>query len=446
MIATLVAFMILFSLTVPVCAANRSDLERVHEKLTQYFYLPFYSESQYYETYQKEMENSKELLDDADASEDDFDQQYERLKEVYAKITLDSFDYTSITYLYDDYKKLNPDLFTEDSMQALSDVNDKIYDQIDSPTLYKRLERNKTEYYEQSIKKLIDPIAADFKIAFNNLKLKEIKEENFTKTDLEGLLVYCNICAQESVYSSVSGWSAYQSKAKEIRTILEEDDKAPVNFYKLSQELLKSYHALTSSYFNLNPAKDEHKLLQTLNKYDYTEASWEAYEKRVQELSNYIQEPIFIYVKYLEDKNSVDDYVNQIIGEKVKTVSNAREQLVPQELINKLSALCNTYHHTTAIDGLNSKLQALLDNVDRGYQILRNDNSSKTEIENAILNIENAAEDLRLAEIYMVKEQNDQTKNDVQTIRLTIAFTVVSFILSLGFAFVLYNRQTGRTQ
>lgn len=437
------SILILLSVSITARGAERSDLQRVYEKLNQYFYLPYYSESLHYDEYLRQMEESKRLLADKNASDEEIDTQYENLKAAYTKVTLDTFDYSLLTLLMEDYEKLSFELFTADTIQPLSDSATKIYKELEAPTLFKHGNRTKVQF-EKDIEKLIGNLEQDFRKGFESLKLKEFTEETFEKKDLESLLVYCNLCAQESIYRSSPDWQSYQDTTSEVKEALESTKQNKESYFQLSQKLLDEYRKLTSFFFKTDAIKTEQKYRDTLNVYDYGSASWQRYQTKAESLADYIEKPVFLYLKYLGSSENAVIYANRFFDEKAEEVKNAREQLIPQEQINKLSALCNTYHHTTAMEGVDAKLKKLLERVDQGYQVLRNDSAVKEEVEAAILNIETAAENLRLAEIYLIQEQANQNQNDVQTIRLIVIFTVVSTLLSFVFAMILCYRQYGR--
>ena len=89
------------------------------------------------------------------------------------------------------------------------------------------------------------------------------------------------------------------------------------------------------------------------------------------------------------------------------------------------------------MEGLDIKLNLLKKRVAEGEAILADKDAIGQDVSTAITNIENALNDLIVAEGHLVEEQGKVIRQDEKTSRYTIIFFGVSVLLSAVLAIVL---------
>ncbi len=429
-------------LATPALARDKSELNQVYTDLSRYFYTPYFTDSQYFSNYENEMKNTGLLLSRSDLTDSEISLQYDALKQAFTTLMRDTFDYSTVDQLKTDFESLDLTLFEEDGWSKLSTVMEEVYDEISAPTLFKKGASTK-ESYSKEIQNHLSKFKNNFRTAFNNLKLKPISE-HITPEQLGSLVNYCRLSATKNLMGDSTYWIMFNRACEQANALAADNASLPAMRYEAARSLLSAYQSVSKDCFDLSPITDITSTFQSQNQNQYTEESWNRYKNEIESLNTLLNTPQFLYLNNLSESEDPNKLIQSFFEQKSKSAKASYEQLVAQKDINKLSVLCNTYHNTTASTGLDLKLKALLDSVDAGYQILKNKDASSQEINQAILAIENAAQDLQLAETYLKTETNQNLKNDVKTIQMIIIFASVTLILSLVFACILTYRKFGR--
>lgn len=440
-LSLLLAVIFLFLLAVPVSAKSLDDLGSVCASLKEYLYTPYVSDSALYPAYEEALSKAEDLVAKNKATPGEVDAHYNALKSAFAALFRDCFDYSSLDQAAKDYESLSSSLFEKESWEMLESVAKVISKEIESPTLFKRGNTDKAGY-TLYVEKFIYGHFTDFLYAFNQLKLKPLPE-NIELKELVGLLNYCSLSAPEALMSQSAYWSGYQNACKQVRDLSEQTPEQE-SIDLAAKELLDAYRKLSVDFFDLSSIKKEVERYRSLSSNHYSQKSWASYQLQIENLQSLENAPIFLYLTNFKNTDEANASIENYFAEMTKSAALAFESLVPQENINKLSALCNTYRHATASPGVEVKLKLLLESVDRGYKVLTSEASSSQDVDKAIEDIEADAENLLLAEEYLSSELSDNVKNDVVTIRYILIFALLTLILSTVCACVFSNQQFGR--
>lgn len=441
-LSLLLAILFLFLTSVSISAKNIDDLRSVCSGLKQYLYTPYVSDSDLYPAYSDALAKAEKLISKNTADADEVDAHYNALKSAFVALFRDCFDYSSLDQIAKDYETLSVDLFEEESWARLASAMDAIYNEINSPTVFKKGNMNK-EAYALNIEKFINDLYINFAKEYSRLELKPLSE-NIAMNEAVALLNYCKLSAPEPIMAQSQNWSRYQNACEQLTALSIQRNPKQEDISLAVQELIESYHKLSVEFFDLSPVQSELKRYHSASSNQYSESSWAAYQKQIEGLQSLEKNPQFLYLNNFKDKEEALAYNKSFFSEKAKSAAVAFESLIPRESINKLSSLCNTYRRATASPGVEVKLKFLLESVNRGDEVLKNANSSLKDVEEAINEIENAAENLILAEEYLSSEQGNNSKSDTETMRAILVFTLLTLILSSICACFFSYRKFGR--
>ncbi|MBR2615359.1 MAG: hypothetical protein IKC69_01630, partial [Clostridia bacterium] len=385
----LVLPMLLGALCLRVEAQSKSDLERVYQNLNRYFYTPFYSDSQYFEAYSAELEKCGELLAKENPTDAEINRQYSNIQKAYATLVRDSFDYSSLDRMVQDYESLDLNLFEEESWRRLSDVMEDIYKEINGPTLFEKGNKSKAAFAEH-IATHLSGYERRFETAYNNLVLTTLPIP-LTTSHLDALVHYCDISARESVMSKSVFWPAYQDAKKAAEDCIAARRPKQDTIDACASELLEAYARLEKDSLDFGPIDAELARFRSSSKYDYTQSSWSRYEKAVANLQAKRNLTYFFYLaeegNSKESLNAIQSYFNAMTSE----ASEAYYSLVSQESVNRLAALCNTYRNASAGEGLKNPVEKLHNSVVHGLEVLSDADATQEEVDLVITEIEEMA-------------------------------------------------------
>ena len=441
-LSLLLAVVFFFLLAVPVSAKSIGDLESVCLGLKQYLYTPYVSDSKLYPAYEKALTEAEKLISKNNPTQNEVDAHYTALKSAFAAMFRDCFDYSLLDQLAKDYEALSPSLFEEDTWENLASVMKVIYKEIESPTLFMRGNMDKANY-TLNIEKFVNGHFTDFFNAYNQLKLKPLGE-NLKSEELVALLNYCKLSAPESLMSQSQYWTRYENACEQVNVLSIQETPEEESIVLAGKELLDSYLILSADCFDFSATKKELERYETLFYNHYSKKSWALYQQQIEDLKELEKVPQFIYLGNIKNTDEARAMIESFFTDKASGAYLAFENLVPQENINKLSALCNTYQNATASQGAEVKLKLLLESVERGHKVLTSETASSNDVDNAIEEIENAAENLFLAEEYLSSAQKNNVKSDIATIRYILIFTFLTLVLSFICACIYSYKQFRR--
>ena len=448
----LVLIIILPLFVLPVSAEETiTDLQKVHTNLTAYLYTPYYEKSEYYAEYQKVMEEAGELLQADDITQEEISTYYQKIRESYAKLMQDTYDYSSLHKLIETYDSLDSRIFTSESWKKLLSIRDSAKKELDSPTLFSRTETITEKQYAAYVDKHIKSFTTDFNDAFYNLVFVE-KPQEMTAEYLSGFTALIRFCAREEIFSETDGWNALQTaiadaqdsvkpKDPETETDTDTDDEDPaeIDLNKKFETLLNAYVEVCNKAYEFSEAKEALSTYHVLSAKSFSKDSWERYASVAQALEKRLNQPHFIFVPLGADKDTCKSYEENYSSQLPIAIKTAKEALIPLDDFNKLKNLCDKYRDKTTMDGLDVKLTFLKTRVSEGEAVLSNKEATAADVKLAIENIEDAHNDLLMAEGHLLEEQGKVIKQDAKTSRFTIVFYAASIVLAFGLALFLSN-------
>ncbi|MBQ3074806.1 MAG: hypothetical protein IJC26_01945 [Clostridia bacterium] len=420
-----------------------TDLQKVYTNLSTYLYTPYYQNSEYYDEYQKVMDEAGELLESDDITQAEISKYYTEIRQAYAKLMQDTYDYSSLEELLKAYDALDGSIFTEETWKKVLSIRDSAKKELDSPSLFSRTENMTEKQYAAYINNHIKTFTTDFNAAFNRLIFLPTPEE-MTSEYLSGFIKLVRFCAREELLSQATGW-------EEFLDALDEADKAVAAAKPKEGQLNKAYDTLLETYFNVcNAAYDFSASQETLTKYhiltskSFSTKSWERYSVTATALEKRLKKPHFFFIPSNADKATCEKYASNYLSALPSAVNSAQEALIPVESFDKLRSLCDKYRDKTTMDGLDIKLRLLKNRVAEGEQVLSNEEATHKDVTDAIANIESAYNDLVVSEGHLLEEQGKVVKQDSKTSQFTIIFFVSTVLLSVLIAVFLSKQFYGK--
>ena len=420
-----------------------TDLTKVHTNLSNYLYTPFYQNSQYFDEYQKVMDEAAELLASDDITQAEISKYYNEIRKAYAQLMQDTYDYSSLKTLLATYDSLDSEIFTEDTWKKLLSIRDSAKKELDSPSLFSKTEKMTEKQYTAYINQHIKSFTNEFQSAFNKLKFKD-RPENMTAQYLEGFIKVIRFCARKELLAATAEWSALQNALTDADKLLAKNNPDVKELDKLYDLLLKTYAEACNNAYDFSAAKDTISKYHILSSKSFTKDSWERFSTLEAALEKRLTEPHFFFIPLDADQETCEKYMSSYLSSLPVVVNEAMNSLIPMEDYNKLQKLCEKYKNKTSSEGLDIKLNFLKTRVAEGEDILTNKDSTINDIENAIKNIETAYNDLIVAEGHLIEEQGKLVKQDEKTSRFTIIFYFATFILAAAIAVVLSKTFYGK--
>ena len=420
-----------------------TDLTKVHTNLSNYLYTPYYENSQYFEEYQKVMEEVSELLASDDITQEEISRYYNEVRKAYARLMQDTYDYSSLETLLKTYDALDSSIFTEDSWKKLLSVRDSAKKELDSPSLFSRTEKMTEEQYTAYINSHIKSFTTDFQSAFNRLKFKD-RPETMTAQHLAGIVKLIRFCAREELLGEASGWNALQEALKDAEDNLSANKPKEDQFDENYENLLAAYSTVCNEAYDFSESKDALTKYHILSSKSFSKDSWDRYATLATALEKRLTEPHFFFIPMDADGETCRQYAKSYLSSLPTVVNEAQESMIPMEDYDKLESLCSKYKNKTSMEGLDIKLNFLQTRVTEGEAVLANKDATLTDVENAIKNIETAYNDLITAEGHLIEEQGKIVKQDETTSRYTIIFYFTSLLLAAAIAIILSKTFFGK--
>lgn len=459
----LVLITLLSLCAIPVSAEETiTDLKKVHSNLSTYLYKPYFEKSTYFKEYQRVMDETTKVLESDDITQAEISKYYKEIREIYAKLMQDTYDYSSLYTLIETYESLDSTIFTEETWKKLLSIHDSAKKELDSPTLFSRTESTTEKQYTAYVNSHIKSFTSDFDSAFSRL-IFESRPSEMTAEYLSGFLTLIRFCAREELLSSANGWNTLVTAMNEADKSLnalkkdtqtDEDEEAnpdeettteetdtveEIDLNKTFDNLLNAYYDVCNNAYKFSEAKEALSTFHILSEKSFSKDSWQRYSSAATALENRLKQPHFFFIPRNADKKTCEAYLKQYNSSLVSSVQTAKGALVSLEDFNKLKNLCDKYQNKTAMDGVEIKLTFLKTRVAEGLDVLSNEEATPKDVTTAIENIESAYNDLIVAEGHLLEEQGKVIKQDSRTTRYTIIFYAASLVLALGLAILLSN-------
>ena len=193
-----------------------TDLQKVYTNLSTYLYTPYYQNSEYYDEYQKVMDEAGELLESDDITQAEISKYYTEIRQAYAKLMQDTYDYSSLEELLKAYDALDGSIFTEETWKKVLSIRDSAKKELDSPSLFSRTENMTEKQYAAYINNHIKTFTTDFNAAFNRLIFLPTPEE-MTSEYLSGFIKLVRFCAREEPPAGKSFLTRSMKRTKLLR-------------------------------------------------------------------------------------------------------------------------------------------------------------------------------------------------------------------------------------
>ncbi len=428
-------------LCIPTYAKDRNDLQKIYSDLTQYLYTPYFNHSEVFPEYEAELERTKQMLDNKNATAAEINQQYTVIRNTYSKLAKSVFDYSSLDLFVEHFNLLNINLFEETSWDSFYDLMEEIFDEVESPTLFKKGNSTK-ETYDQTVNDYIKGFSTQFQSLFNNLKLRDLSE-GMTKELLESLLYYCILSSNEEFMSESPYWPDYVDAMETVTGCIEKNRPTQNEIDAAAARLLSSHKRLCEETFDSTTAQAELERYDRLSPDDYTEPSWERYQKNVKKLKEKTEEPLFFYSKSISNFEDFKKQINAYYGSLAAPCEEAYKNLVTKEKYGELFSLCSTYAGVSSSEGVVVKWKLLQEAVQQGKEIIGSVDSTGDDFDRAIANIKEAAENLIAAQKFLSEEQSGLVTQDLGTLQLIIISLVISLLLSASLACYVSYRHNG---
>ena len=457
-LAFILAFATILSLLVlPVSAEETiSDLTKVHTLLQQNLYTPFYQESEYYDDYQRVMDEIAELLEADDITQEEISRYYAEIREIYSKLIRSCHDYTSLENLLKAYESLDSSIFTEESWKLLLSVRDKVNKELTSPQIFAKSTSESDETYAKYYEIHARSFTTSFRSAFHQLEFVPTPAE-MTPEYLLGYAKLVRFCAREELLGEASSWPTLQAllaKAEEdalnyVPEDKEEEDEeeteanaSPLN--QVFEDLTKAYFTVCNQVYDYSAAKDALTKYEILNSKSFSANSWERYAEQAKKLELFLTKTHFFFIPYGADEETCKAYAEDFLNSIPSSLIDEQKKLIPLETESKLKNLCDRFENKTTMNGLDAELKRLKSDVQKGRQVLANPDATLSEVEAAIDAIETSNSNLILAEGHLIQEQNSVVKQDAKSARFTIIFYIGSVVLALCLAIFLSRIYYGK--
>ncbi len=429
---------------IPVSAEDATtNLTKAYKHLSTYLYTPYYRDSVFYESYTEKMETISALLKEDNASQETLDKHYAELKHIYAQLVLDSFDYSELNGLIESFQSLDSVIFSEKSWEALVTEKDAVEKELSAPSLFRRNSNTTKEMYAKNISDYLAEFTQRYRTAYNNLELLP-PPEKMTKEYLSAYINFLHVTAREELLGNTEYWSILVEAFEKADSAVALNNPRQDRLDNAYHELKNAYKEATTTSFDISKLQQEFTLYHSMSASKFSESSWKSYAAEAEKLESALNSTHFFFIPIEADKEICKKFEEAYFDELTSGVKEKYQQLVPNELYIKLSNLCANYKTFTTIEGVELKQNALLTRVREGEVLLQKENATPDEYEAAIKNIENAAEDLKLAETFLLEEQVKTVKHDTKTVRIILIFSVSSLVLSAGIAILLSKKFFGR--
>ncbi len=440
---TAVISAILFSFSASA-AESVNDLTKIYNNLMQYLYTPFFENSELYPAFDENLKKVGELLKQESITQTDIDQHYNDIKKAYSELMKSTFDYTELESLLSEHEKLDGSIFTEESWRRVVSIIDTVNHELDAPSLFQKTANATREDYVALINKHIAKYTQNYIAAYNRLELALPEYGEVTKEDLDAYLRFTAFTAREDLMGNLPQWNHYESACIEARYCMSLGYPRQERLDTALQSLQTTYLNLTAAALDMTPIKKQISRYSTLSGASFSTASWANYSERINELNLLLDQPHYIFLpENLSTEEClvrIENYFNTLCLD----AETAYQSLISLERYEYLKKLCNENRDRTSMEGLEVKLKRLLNRVAEADQILQNPNALPQEVETAIENLENAKNDLVLAEGFLLEEKSKVIKQDAFTVKMIVLTTFLVLGLSLIFACVISKLFYGR--
>lgn len=436
--------LILPMLLVPVFAEETiNDLTKIYNNLSNYLHKPYFEDSQYFDEYEEIMEELDALLKTDSVTQAEIVQYYNDLRTAFSRLMRDTFDYSSVESLILSYQSLPSTLFTEESWKKMVSIHDSAQKELEAPTLFFRASNDTKDTFRKKIQSHVATFMQEFVVAFDELEMIEAPEA-MTKEYLADYAKFIRFCAREELLGETEAWPALLQALSDADAAVAQRNPRQARLDRAYEEMNTHFAAASSQGYDFTEARKaitDHSILVADR---FSAASWARYENEIHKLEAALTSAHVFFIPIDADKKTCEAYAASYVNALPKKALSAHADLVSLEDYQKLLKLCQEGKNRSTMEGLDIKLASLKKRVKEGEEVLANENATGTQVQEAIQNIESASHDLTMAEGYLREEQDRIVKQDAQTIRYTVIFTVASVLLAAGFAMILSRYYFGK--
>lgn len=436
----------LFALSISVAASETfEDLSRIYNNLSTYIYEPYFDDSQYFEEYKEQMDYAGKLLKDDSITQEEIDKGYLQLKTVYAKMMQDTYDYSLLPVLVEQFEQLDGSIFTEESWKKMVSTVDEIKTELNSPSIYYRSSDYTEESYREKTQAYIDKFETNYATAFNQLKLNDAYlDDDYTKQELNAYYNYVYACIDEDLMKDAESYDDLMDALDGAYDAFRRQNPSDDRINRAKAALDEAYLAMNHEVMDFTMLREEISTYRLLASSIFESRSFLKYQKEVELLETALEAPHFFYVPENCTAEAYENQAKAYLTALVAPAKAAYDLLLPIELVQELDQLCDQYRNQTTMEGLELKLGLLHNAVKSGDELLQSEGASKKDVEEAINNIKEAYKDLKTAEGFLTEEQSKIVKQDAETIKMILIFALISIFLSVAFACFLSKQRYGR--
>ncbi len=414
-------------------AESLSDLKKICDNLTTYLYHPYFVESTGYQEYCDEMNRLSTFINEEEnKTQREINEHYNSIKNAYAYLMRNTFNYTELEKQYAVFQKLDSSLFTEESWEPLLVAAEEIQKELAAPTLFTRQDDTTFDEYYKAVQDYLLLYSRKFNKAYNNLEMLPITEE-FTKSRLEDYCSYVSVSARSQLFEGTPEWRDFSDALAYAENTVAMRNPTNKRVYDAAMDLVAAYKGLLGTLTNttISEVMTRHYVLKESM---FSSGSWNRYKKTIDAVNDKLSDVYYFYLPDGGDKDSYLKMVNDYFKDLVTPAEEAFSNLITVELYNELKDLCNQYRTATSISGVEVKLQRLLTRVREGDELLADPDAVSSQIQKKINQIKSDVTNLRMAEGFLKDAQSQVVKQDGVTMRLILVLTLVSLALSLAAA------------
>ena len=433
---------LVFSFSLPAFAFEVSKLQNAYNSLQQYLDRDYFEERPELDVFFSEMEQTKTLLARTDATEEEWEAQYDRLHQAYINLFHAAYDYSRLSDRVQLLESLDTAVFSEAEYAALAEEFEKGKQELTSPLIFVPSKRVSRDFYIEVKQKDIDHYADLIDSALRNQRF------SFDR-DAVSVSLYSSFLTLLETYFpfdllSSERASSLKTQLEEARRIIQEEPVDPALLSERANEINDIMVSELTPLFDFSPVEKALKTLEEADEEMYTPQSWTNFTARLAETKYALSFPMILFDRF-ETAGDLKEGYQKWIQSRSEELLSMMDILVPRELYRELEDLCVRYENIDSdprtIDQYLSLKNALAD----GRAVLAEENVESVQLRTAIKKVENAVSALRKAESYYLDQEKKAADDETLQIILVIlgAFAVVgaSVFLSVRSSF----RKHGKT-
>ncbi len=434
---------LLLSVSVSAVVPTREDLEVVYESLTLHLPEKFFKTSSAYDSYYAQIQDLGRKLEEDDLTQNQIESLYLSIRSAYVDLMQDTFDYSVLIEESSFYKNLDASLFSEETWQEFSKAALAVQGEVSSPSLFAWKKNSTEESYRKNTENYIQSLSDAFIRSYNNLQLLDLPEK-ITAQQLSSLITIFETSAHPVLMSNAPFWNDYQTKVANAKALTSLRFPQQARLQKAAEELLSAYRACSGEAFDMTAAQEVITQYHSLSPHNYTTDSWNRYANEISKLESTLDKCHILYLPSSFSSATCKELISDYFADISNPSKTQFKNLILLDRLRALKDLCNQYRNFQSIEGTEPKLNTLLESVNAGDLISSKKDATPEEVENAIKEIQAAAKNLMLGEVFLRQEQTGPSHEDLKTARLIVVFTLLSVLLSVLFASILSYRYFGR--